>query len=454
MSIEQFLAKNRQRALDIYCIGDAMIDRYFDIKVNRISPEVPMPIMLSENEKSICRPGGVANVAHQLKYFNVRPQLISFVDQLGRSVFSEHNIDLSGCCDTKGTDFLPIKNRFVQDGMQIIRWDIESPNGCLHKWNRPELFFDTIKKWPKTPDVVILSDYNKGFFDDPQPWLKEFKGCTIVDPKKGPVSKWKGCTVFKPNANEAFELSGLKDPKDQCKFFHDNLQCACVIITQSGKGFAGSFRDDYFEYTADKPVQVESTIGAGDAFVAVLAVALGHRIPVYDATRIAFDAGRIYVQKRFNRPIVPAELVENKLVDPQDLVKRDFKLVMTNGCFDFGLTSAHIQCLEFAKKQGDKLLVAINSDDSVRQLKGEGRPLMTFKERAAVVAALECVDFVVEFAESTPIKVIETCRPSVIVKGGDYKKEDVVGYGLAEVVIFPLVQAASTTEKINKLFSV
>jgi D-beta-D-heptose 7-phosphate kinase/D-beta-D-heptose 1-phosphate adenosyltransferase len=163
------------------------------------------------------------------------------------------------------------------------------------------------------------------------------------------------------------------------------------------------------------------------------------------------------VQRKHNQPLVPADLLRlidpcaAKFVSPSSLRERDYRLVMTNGCFDLGLTANHVRSLQWAKNQGEKLVVAVNDDESVRRLKGEGRPIMGVEERKRVVAGLECVDFVVDFSEDTPLELVNMIMPDCLVKGGDYQPGAVAGYGVVPIIIHPLFDGLSTTEKINRL---
>lgn len=446
--LKEFLQKNRERQLKIHCVGDAMIDEYYDVKVNRISPEFPMPIMWSSNDWPIRRPGGAANVAYQFRHFNVEPLLVCWCDDLGRSVFTDHQIRwghalASECCT------LPIKRRFLDNGVQVVRHDIETPLCGLdeHVIDFATTQITTIIQKSFRPDVAILSDYNKGFFSSEEYRVLDFYRdvTTIVDPKRGPLSKWKGCTIFKLNAKEAEELSGRKYWKEQAKQLQNELECEAVVITFGGEKVSGVWNGDFFNFKPDNSVVVESVIGAGDCFAAFFAMAIGHGFCVPEASEIAWCAGSNYVQNRRNRPIVPAELDPNGVVDPADLQSRDFKLVFTNGCFDI-LHEGHIKTLEFAKSKGDKLVVAINSDASVKRLKGENRPIKPLDQRMAVMSALKPVDFVVSFDEDTPLELIKKIKPDVLVKGQDYKESEIVGADLvSEVCRAPILKGLSTS---------
>lgn len=449
--IRNFLDKQRNKKLNIHCIGDSMIDEYYDVSITKISQEYPIPVMHSNKDKCIKKPGGVANVAHQFQNLNTNPNLICFSNTESTIVFRDHALNYVPFTTTSCN--IPKKRRFLDNGIQVARWDIEEENLGLNNPDDARNDALTMTDHFEKPDVCILSDYNKGFFNPKfsKLWLERYRdSITIVDPKHGPLDQWKNCTVFKPNATEAFQLTGLTNPKDQCLFLQKELNCKSVIITQSGKGFTGIDENGIFEYINDKYlIHPASSIGAGDCFVAFLAQSLGLGFNYEDSARIAFEAGALYVTNNMNRPIVLAELIKDKKISPEDLLKRNFKLVFTNGCFDI-LHRGHLQTLNFAKSKGDKLVVALNSDDSVKKLKGTSRPIQPLEERMSVMASLEMVDFVVEFQEETPLEIIKKCKPNVLVKGGDYQTEEIVGYGVVpEVYVSPMIDGLSTTKMIN-----
>lgn len=444
--IQRFLQRNRNNRLEIHCAGDAMIDEYNMVKVERMSPEHPVPIMKCQNE-ILRKPGGAANVAYQLRHLNVQTKLFAFRDHDADTVFQNHGL----CYVYSNThpSKLPIKRRYLDNGIQVApRHDIEFPLCGL----TPEQSFDsanylkTTLKYRSKPNVAILSDYNKGFFASELNILDSYRDVTtIVDPKCGPLKKWRGCTIFKPNAKEAAELTGCNHWGEQAMKLSDELGCRAVVITHGGGMVAGISDGDLFCYNPQKTVPVESVIGAGDCFAAYFAVAIGHGFTPVEAAEIAWTAGSVYVQRRMNRPVVPAELSETKIVHPQDLQSRDFKLVFTNGCFDM-LHRGHIETLKFCKSKGDKLVVALNADESIRSFKDPKRPIMPLEHRMAVISSLEYVDFVVSFDEPTPLKVIEMIKPDVLVKGADYEIQNIVGADIVpEVLRAPIVEGVSTT---------
>jgi D-beta-D-heptose 7-phosphate kinase / D-beta-D-heptose 1-phosphate adenosyltransferase len=444
----KFLRLNREHRVEIYCAGDAMVDEYYPVKVKRISPEFPMPIMTSTG-KPVFRPGGAANVACQLKNFNVLKDLICFEDENAQKVFANHGI--SPFSYRRAFRFLPSslprKQRFMDGKVQVNRHDIESAFCGLTKEERWEFQegVKTVFRHRTSPNVIIISDYDKGFFDDNFNLYEWPRTKTIVDPKKGPLEKWKYCTIFKPNAAEAESLSGKTNWKDQARFFRQELSCEAVVITFAGDRVAGMIWDEFFEFVPEEKVEVNSVVGAGDCFAAIFGLAIAHNFSVQDAVKIAYKAGSIYVQKQMNTPICPAELIDDKIVEAKDLQNRNFKLVLTNGCFDL-LHKGHLNTLKFAKSKGEKLAVAINSDESVRKLKGDSRPVMPLEHRAAVLASLNFVDFVIPYSELDPLQVILDSKPDVLVKGGDYSLDQIIGRDcVEETLLAPILEGVSTT---------
>jgi D-beta-D-heptose 7-phosphate kinase/D-beta-D-heptose 1-phosphate adenosyltransferase len=458
--IREFLNRQREKRLTIRCIGDAVVDQYYQVDVNRISPEFPMPIMRSYDREVVKRPGGVANVAFQLKHFNVDTQLACFTDDLLNDTLWENPLPH---CDHEGSvyiesygGYVPRKKRYLHGGVQICRRDVEADRYGFCE-NALKSFQENLHQhqrahFEQPPDVVLFSDYNKGVFvDSEEDWISDFQAqITIVDTKALPIKKWRGCTIFKPNKKEAAELSGRKDWHDQCRYFMDELDCKHVVITCGGDGVVGCWGGQFFEYRPDFKVQVESVIGAGDCFAAVISMAVGHGFEGREAAEIAYRAGAVYVQQKMNRPVVPAELVPDGIVEPEDLRRRDFKLVFTNGCFDI-LHAGHIQSFRFAKSKGEKLVVALNTDDSVRRFKGPTRPKNTLQHRMALVSAIKEVDFVTYFDEINPVEVLKKIQPDVQVKGKDWEGKEIPEAGLVPELCFaPLIDGLSTTSILAK----
>jgi len=455
--LAEFLKRNSDssRPMFIHVIGDAILDEDYEVTSYRISPECPnINVLLSEESKPARRyPGGAANVCSQLKNFNTRPRLFSLIDAETRTLFVESGIKWWGDLPLSGPHFNPRKRRFYENGVQVgCRWDIEKECYGLDDKLR-EFQAELFQKWlafQAEPDVIVFSDYDKGLFYNTgiYPHIVEDIP-TIVDPKNKPIERWQNCTIFKPNAKEALELSGLKDWRMQCDFFMEKLNCKAVVITQAGVGVVGKIKD-YFEYTPKNRVDPFQVIGAGDCFIAMLALAIAHEFEIEEAVEIAFKISSIYVQQPFRTMMAPAHLGV-KTVNPEFLRNRDFKLVFTNGCFDL-IHTGHIETLKFAKSKGDRLVVGLNSDKSIKSLKGANRPIFSLEERVKILSSLEFVDFVVSFDEEEPERLIEQIRPDILVKGGDWKNRTLSGANYVDEVLFaPFVRGKSTSSIIERI---
>jgi D-beta-D-heptose 7-phosphate kinase/D-beta-D-heptose 1-phosphate adenosyltransferase len=459
-TLEDFIKLNSTgKKISIGVIGDAMLDEYFSVSVKKISPEFPIPVMHSDVDHSENYPGGAANVAYQFKHFNCSVRLISFLDREAFSLLICKGIDTSLCLHIKNK--IPRKRRFYSNGFPTYRWDVEQKDYGLGK----DLKYNCLGLYEKAQDyisnfdVMIFSDYDKGVFSNHLYDLVRSAKLSIVDPKSGGLNRWVGCTVFKPNKQEALLLSGCDTVEEAGKFLLNKLQCKAVVITQAGDGVTVFDKEGLYEIkpTCKLPL-AESVIGAGDCFVAFLAMALARGMSIRKSAEIAWQAGVLYVKNRYNKPVSESDIVQS--FDPSlskilynnylFLKDRDFKLVFTNGCFDI-LHSGHLHILREAKKLGDKLVVGINTDQSVSRIKN-GRPIIPLEERMALLAALDYVDYVIPFSEATPLNLIEEILPDVLVKGGEYKKEDIAGHEIAlEVVTIPMKEGLSTTNIIEKI---
>jgi len=457
-SVNHFLAKLKsQKKPRVLVVGDCMLDEYYQVKVSRISPESPnITVMVSDDtHPEAVRPGGAGNVCCQFRPFGVRCDFLGFLDDEAFAYMAQAGIDCSNAVILPGG--VPRKRRFFHGQTQVgNRWDVESLNYGLH----PDILTDKQKELQAILgriacdyDAIILSDYDKGVFSGTTVMHKLMDHpLTIVDPKKGPIGKWAGCKVIKPNAAEAANLTGQPYWHLQAKEMKAVTNCSAVVITHGELGVRICDDSGYHEHTPQSKVVANSVIGAGDSFAATLAVAMSLGMGVREASEVSYQTGAIYVQGRHNSPVTLAQLEsQSKYVAPEELSRREGKLVFTNGCFDI-LHAGHVESLRFARSKGDRLVVAVNSDESVRKLKGPTRPVNSLDDRMKLLAALECVDYVVSFDDTTPLELIKKIRPDVVVKGGDYKPEEVVGFGIVpEVVIAPLVAEKSTTSLIQKV---
>jgi D-beta-D-heptose 7-phosphate kinase/D-beta-D-heptose 1-phosphate adenosyltransferase len=458
MNIIDFISLVEKKKPRISVVGDSIVDEYYQVQADRISPEFPIPVMTSSDSNSFkSLPGGAANVVRQFSHFNVDVKFFSLVGGYSKETFRDYDIDMSYCVEFDDQSVeVPIKRRFYDGDFPLSRWDVESENYSLsdsdladHQNRVFDLLHNSNRGASKL--VTVFSDYDKGVFSDIEGGFVPHRhgpGITIVDPKKGPIEKWVGCTVFKPNAKEALDLSGIYDWKEQCKWFQDTLGCESVVITQGGDGVKGLSGEDYFDVVGENSL-VNSVIGAGDCFTAFLAMGISCGLSVIESSSIAYEAGSFYVSRKHNEPLSKFDFC-GKFVNIEELNNRDFKLVFTNGCFDL-VHRGHLDLLKYAKSLGDKLVVAVNSDSSVKKLKGDSRPINNLIDRMEVLSGLEVVDYVVSFDDITPYGVIKEISPDVLVKGADWSGNIVGSDLVSDVKEFKLVEKLSTTLIIDRI---
>lgn len=463
--IKKFIDCDLNKQIKIGVIGDILLDEYYFVDANRISPEFPIQVLKSNsNSPHKSLPGGAGNVAYQTTEFNVDCTLFGCVD--AEAALQLNRYDFKLVCEDHHK-LIPRKKRFYQNSHALMRWDVEDLyEEDFGDWSiARDKIIKHFYNYAKTkPDVVILSDYNKGFFKGNVAQkiisiCKEFEIKTLVDPKAKPIQKWEGCTVLKPNYNESVSLSNNNE--SPCCYLKQELNCDAVVTTMGKLGvLTHSDNHKCKLYCPDKIVPEQSVIGAGDCFAAIYAIAIAHGFDYYEASIIAYEAGALYVQKQHNLPITPLEMhkstdeILGKIINPKLLENCKFKLIFANGVFDLGLHKSHIELLRFAKSLGEKLVVAINSDQSTKLLKGESRPILSENDRALSLASLAFVDYVVIFDDQSPEQLIKNIKPYMIVKGGDYKKENVIGsdiVGLNNVMIFDYNNDLSTSSLIKKI---
>ncbi len=464
---------------NVLIIGDVMLDSYIAGNTQRISPEAPVPVVHIQDNYQ--RPGGAANVALNVSALGAKAVLIGLIgnDDTGRALHKE----LTG----KGVDSRLIsspnaktisKLRIMSRNQQLIRLDTE--DGFAHV-NHDELLKEAIAATSEV-NAVILSDYNKGTL---RPILTEFlahckrqKLPVLVDPKGSDYSIYRSATLLTPNMSE-FEMVAGKptdesDFQQRAKALMQSFEINNLLVTRSEKGMT-LFQSDITPFNLEAKVrEVYDVTGAGDTVIATLATALGANYSLHDSTTLANLAAGIVVGKMGTATVSMEELqtaiiddqhsdviTQNGILSLEELLKttklsrnRGETIVMTNGCFDI-LHAGHVHYLNEARKLGDRLIVAVNSDDSVKRLKGPERPINSVENRMLVLDALSCVDWVVSFNDDTPKDIIDAIVPDKLVKGGDYVVEDIVGYDTVtnaggEVLTIDLTPGCSTTNIINK----
>jgi D-beta-D-heptose 7-phosphate kinase / D-beta-D-heptose 1-phosphate adenosyltransferase len=468
-------------ALRILVIGDVMLDRSIWGEVDRISPEAPVPVLRSV--RTTTAPGGAANVAMNLVGLGVKAAQAGFWGN------DAEMRDLSALLTSAGVDFSGMmvsghstisKTRIVSRNQQLLRLDVESADA------RPAAEHQGLQERSlqlvRTADAVILSDYAKGALS-PQLCraviaLARERGIPVlVDPKDRDFSKYAGATTICPNLQELGLVTGI-DRRNLAELLAaaqqlvSQLAIDYMTVTMSEKGIRVLYPDSAF-HSPTRAREVFDVTGAGDTVIATLAASLASGLDTETAVNLANIAAGIVVAKTGTAPISRNELVAeftistqmkgpDKILDLQHLLVRlaewranGNRIVFTNGCFDI-LHVGHITLLEQCREFGDKVVIGVNSDASVKKLKGPTRPVVGENERARVLGALGSTDAVIIFDEPTPLELIRSVRPDVLVKGGDYTTativgaDDVITWG-GRVEIVPTVTGASTTNTIRKM---
>lgn len=463
----------------ILVVGDIMLDTYFNGSVKRISPEAPVPVFRKRGEYSTL--GGAANVAVNLAAAGQRVSVLSMVgnDEAGRKLketFAEQGIeaDLVFTFDRRTTE----KVRFLaSNNQQVMRLDVEdtsplSTERCRELLEALELRIDKF-------ELILLSDYLKGLliFDFTQGVIAMARSRgipVIVDVKDPCARKYDGATLLKPNLKELRDLTGWSADDDQqiiaaSGHLKELCHCQYVLTTCGARGMA--LVGDGEPYFIDSVGQeVFDVTGAGDTAIAYLAACMVNGCSIREAVDIANLAAGVQVSKVGTSSVYWSEIrerladrskgIRHKIIDEGmiDSFRRDHadkRIVFTNGCFDI-LHIGHIRYLQEAKQLGDILIVGLNSDASVKRLKGPERPVNSELERAEMLAAFGFVDNVAIFGEDTPLELIRRIQPDVLVKGGDYASEYVVGTKEVKarggrLVLIPFVEGKSTTNIIEKI---
>jgi D-beta-D-heptose 7-phosphate kinase/D-beta-D-heptose 1-phosphate adenosyltransferase len=464
-------------------VGDVMLDKYVWGDVGRISPEAPVPIVHAKHEKH--HPGGAANVAMNLAHLGAQVEVIGYtggdedekllLEELRANGISPH------CVESEGFPTIT-KLRILGGKQQMLRLDNERP-GARPMADEQRLV-ETVLGRLQGVDAVVLSDYAKGVLTPGvcQTVIRECRKLGIpvlVDPKSADFSRYAGATTVCPNLSELAQAANLDTKElnvlfDAAEKMVSNLNLEFLTATLSEKGIA-LLRPGNRMVAPAVVRQVFDVSGAGDTVIAVLAMCLASGLQAELGIQLANLAAGVVVGKVGTVPIEKFELLaalapeialhaEDKVVSRGDLVTRvalwkqnGDRVVFTNGCFDL-IHVGHIAVIEQARRCGDRLIVAINSDASVSRLKGPSRPIVGEMERARVLAAFGAVDGVVIFDEPTPLELILATRPDVIVKGGDWDPDTVVGAREVEtwggqVKIVPTVEGFSTTKLVERASS-
>lgn len=432
--------------INVLVVGDVMLDRYWFGDARRVSPEAPVPVVHVTDTDN--RPGGAANVAMNLVHLGVNTRLIGATggDEAGRILAGRlraSKVDSDLYVDPDAATVS--KLRVVSRNQQLIRLDFENP--------APLASADAIEEktlaalpWAR---LVVLSDYAKGGLAGVDRLIGACRDRALpvcVDPKGADFGRYAGATVLTPNENEfARVVAGFESETEletKAARLRRELQVDALVITRGERGISIIESGGRAQHLPARVREVFDVTGAGDTVIATLAAGLAAGMTVETAAELANIAAGLVVRKLGVAGVTRGELRlalhrsgsgELAGLERSELAafvresqQRGERVVMTNGCFDI-LHAGHIAFLQEARALGDRLLVAVNDDDSVRRLKGDGRPVMPLRDRIALLSGLAAVDWVVQFPEDTPEALIGEISPDVLVKGGDYRVEDIVG---------------------------
>lgn len=461
----------------VLVLGDVMLDRYWSGSTSRVSPEAPVPVVLHGKEQDCL--GGAGNVAANIAALGGAVGLMGAVgadraaDEL-EAFLAEQGVH-AHLQRVKGFP-TTVKLRVLSRNQQLLRVDFEDTAMPVPH----DAMLESFKQVLPDYNLVVLSDYAKGVLANPQPYIEAARAAgkaVLVDPKGSDFDKYRGATLLTPNRSE-FEMvvgpaSGDDLLVEKARALMAKAGFEMMLVTRSEEGMSLVQPDESPFHIPTHAQEVFDVTGAGDTVIGTLAAGMSANVPIKDAVRFANLAASVAVAKIGAVQVTPAQLRRaahktwgspNGVVSKSDLLEKiedarahGERVVFTNGCFDL-LHPGHVAYLEQAKSLGDRLVVAVNTSESVSRLKGPSRPINDTKQRMAVLAGLASVDWVVPFGEDTPAELVADVLPDVLVKGGDYKPEEIVGAdtviangGSVEVLQF--LDGYSTTSMINRILA-
>ncbi len=461
----------------ILVVGDVMLDHYLWGSCERISPEAPVQVVDVRKESTVL--GGAGNVINNLVALGAEVSVATVIgdDANGAALlkmFEELGVDCKLCIKEPGR-ITSKKSRVIASHQQVVRFDSETKVDIAEASRRH--LAEGIVAALESFDAVLLSDYAKGVLTAPLcsgviTAARRAGRKVLVDPKGSDYTKYRGAYLLTPNRKEACQATGIAIGDDASLekallWLKERVDLEIPMITLSEDGIA--FHDGELHRVSTVAREVFDVTGAGDTVIAALGFVLSQGKSLHDAVTFANAAAAVVVGKLGSATATLAEIVEYETSLRQthadsriksreqiarlaeSLRERGKRLVFTNGCFDL-LHVGHVRYLEEAKSFGDVLILGLNSDASVRRLKGEERPINAEADRAYILAALKSVDYVVVFDEETPYELIRAVRPDVLVKGGDYEGKEVVGSDIAgETKLVQFVEGKSTTSTICKI---
>ncbi len=480
--IEQLLASIA--GTRILVVGDLILDEYIWGKTSRISPEAPVQVV--EVVRDELRLGGAGNVVNNLLSLGCKVSVASVVgiDDDGQKIIGllrQQGVSVDGIHQAEGRK-TSRKSRVLASQQQMLRIDRETTDEITEM--QQGLLFDYVKQNLPNAGVVLISDYLKGVLA-PALLQQVIALCrhvgvpVVIDPKGSDYSRYRGATLLTPNRREAEVATGIEISDETSLLIAgamllDVQQLEALVLTRSEEGMSLFAAGGSVEHLPTEAREVFDVSGAGDTVVAVIGAALAVNSGLSVAAKLANLAAGIVVGKLGTSTVTAAEIIadharrnrqsDGKILPRDELVavleslrSTGKKIIFTNGCFDL-LHAGHVKYLQQARNLGDLLVLGLNSDDSIRRLKGPKRPLLEEAERAQILAALDCIDYLAVFDEDTPLELLQTIRPQILVKGGDYLPDEVVGKDLVEsyggrVELIHFVDGKSTTNIIDKILS-
>jgi len=459
----------------VLVVGDLMLDRYWHGPTSRISPEAPVPVVHVHDIEE--RPGGAGNVALNIAKLGAQSTVLGLTGDDDAANALEKNLQAAGvktCFVRLNENATVTKLRVISRHQQLIRLDFE--DGFIGQdISGQETEFARLLD---QHDVVVCSDYGKGSLRDVQSLIalcREKNIPVLIDPKGTDFDRYSGASLVTPNLPEFEAIAGACENEDELVEKGQQLCVQCnfdaLLITRSEYGMTLIQGDGEVFHLPTRAREVYDVTGAGDTVISTLAAALAAGDDMHNAIALANLAAGIVVGKLGTASVSPEELyqevhkhiaVKRGVVSKEELItatnqcrQRGEVVVMTNGCFDI-LHAGHVTYLQQAREQGDRLIVAVNIDETVRNLKGEDRPVNPLEHRMRMLAALECVDWVLPFEEETPKRLICEVLPDILVKGGDNDPDKIPGGDCVrenggEVRVLSYVEGVSTTEIIGTI---
>ena len=456
--------------MNILVIGDIMLDINYESIINRTAPEGNIPIYNINGVNYIL--GGASNVAQNLKHLGVNIELISIIgnDYYGgilKQLLNDKQITNNIFVDSRKTTQ---KHRIFNNNTIYVRYDIEDTHDISIELS--DKIIDYVKE-KKNIEAIIISDYNKGLLTiqlckELISYANDNNIYTFVDPKIKNVEKYQNCFCFKPNMVECktiTKISDLEDIEYMFKTIKQLINCENIIITSGENGIYVNNKSNHISHT--EKIDVIDVTGAGDIVLSVLTYTYLKTKDLILACKIAnciagksvqtignYNINISDIDKCLQNNIILNKVIyyyESEKIQNIKNINLNKKIIFTNGCFDI-LHSAHIKILQFSKKQGDILVVGINSNESIKRLKGPERPINDIEERTNILSLFDFIDYIIIFNDDTPYNIIELLNPSMLVKGSEYKKEDIIGANLVnDVILFDYIQNKSTTLIVNKI---